>query len=175
MRPMTASSSDGSESSCQNPASAASPRTRSRQAREIVLAASERAVASRPRRPVAATAVSLTTAILATLRRQPVTPATLRHMSDTHEVTNQVPPLVDYDVFGADVALLEGVERHDAGWALESLAALGRRAGTAEAQEWGRLTNDNPLMLNALDRTGRRIDEVEFYPAWHEHMTGAIG
>ena len=96
-------------------------------------------------------------------------------MSDTHEVTNQVPPLVDYDVFAADAALHEGVQRHEAGWAVEDLSALGRRAGTAEAAEWGRLANDYPPKLRTLDRTGHRIDEVEFHPSWHELMTVAIG
>src|SRR4051812_50191218 len=96
-------------------------------------------------------------------------------MADTHEVTNQAPPLVDYDVFTADAALVEGVQRHDADWAVEDLTALGRRAGTAEAQEWGRLANDYPPKLRTLDRTGRRIDEVEFHPAWHELMSVALG
>ena len=32
--------------------------------------------------------------------------------ASTHTVTNQVPPLVGYDVFNADRALTEGVRRH---------------------------------------------------------------
>jgi putative acyl-CoA dehydrogenase len=96
-------------------------------------------------------------------------------MADTHEVTNQVPPLVDYDVFTADEALVEGVQRHDAGWAVDDLTTLGRRAGTAQAQEWGRLANDYPPKLRTLDRTGHRIDEVEFHPSWHSLMTVAVG
>jgi putative acyl-CoA dehydrogenase len=96
-------------------------------------------------------------------------------MADTHEVTNQVPPLVDYDVFAADAALVEGVHRHDAGWAADDLGALGRRAGTAEAQEWGRLANDYPPKLRTLDRSGHRVDEVEFHPSWHSLMTVAVG
>jgi putative acyl-CoA dehydrogenase len=95
-------------------------------------------------------------------------------MGDTHEVTNQVPALVDYDVFGADAALVEGVQRYDAGWAVDDLAALGRRAGTAEAQEWGRLANEHPPVLRTLDRTGHRVDEVEFHPSWHSLMTVAL-
>ncbi|HEX3900478.1 MAG TPA: acyl-CoA dehydrogenase family protein [Mycobacteriales bacterium] len=96
-------------------------------------------------------------------------------MTDTHLVTNQPPPLTDYDVFNTDVALVEGVQRHEAGWALESLGDLGRRAGGAEAQEWGRLANVNPPKLVTHDRYGHRIDEVEFHPAWHELMTVAVG
>ena len=96
-------------------------------------------------------------------------------MADTHEVTNQVPPLTGYDVFSADAALVEGVQRHDAAWALDDLVALGRRAGTEEAQEWGRLANVNPPVLHTVDRYGRRVDEVEFHPSWHDLMTVAIG
>jgi putative acyl-CoA dehydrogenase len=95
--------------------------------------------------------------------------------ADTHGVTNQPPPLVGYDAFTTDAALVEAVQRHDAAWAIEDLVALGTRAGTAEAQEWGRLANDNPPTLRTLDRYGRRIDEVEFHPSWHQLMTVAIG
>jgi putative acyl-CoA dehydrogenase len=95
-------------------------------------------------------------------------------MAATHEVENQPPPLTDYDVFSTDVALVEGVQRHNAAWAGDQLAALGRRAGSEEAQEWGRLANVNPPRLVTHDRYGRRIDEVEFHPAWHSLMTVAI-
>ncbi|MFP3987225.1 acyl-CoA dehydrogenase family protein [Streptomyces sp. E11-3] len=89
----------------------------------------------------------------------------------THTVTNQAPPLVGYDVFTADRALAESMARHlpsglrDA--ASEELTALGRAAGSAQAQEWGRLANENPPNLHTHDRYGHRIDEVEFHPAWH--------
>jgi putative acyl-CoA dehydrogenase len=95
-------------------------------------------------------------------------------MAGTHDVSNQAPPLCDYDVFGADVALFEGVERHDGSWAVEALSGLGRRAGSSEAQEWARLANVNTPRLVTHDRNGNRIDEVEFHPAWHSLMTVAV-
>jgi putative acyl-CoA dehydrogenase len=95
-------------------------------------------------------------------------------MAVTHEVDNQPPPLQGYDVFAADAALVEGVQRHGAGWSTEKLSALGRRAGTEEAQEWGRLANVNEPVLRTHDRYGHRIDEVEFHPAWHSLMTVAV-
>jgi putative acyl-CoA dehydrogenase len=98
-----------------------------------------------------------------------------RGMSATHEVTNQPPPLSGYDVFSSDAALVEAVNRHEAGWAVDSLTALGQRAGTEQAQEWGRLANVYPPVLRTLDRYGNRIDEVDFHPSWHELMTVAIG
>jgi putative acyl-CoA dehydrogenase len=96
-------------------------------------------------------------------------------MAPTHDVTNQPPPLVGYDVFSADAALVEGAERHAAGWAHDHLVALGRKAGAEEAQEWGRLANDNPPRLRTFDRYGHRIDEVEFHPSWHRLMEVAVG
>ncbi|ADG88961.1 isovaleryl-CoA dehydrogenase [Thermobispora bispora] len=91
----------------------------------------------------------------------------------THEVFNQVPPLVGHDV-AADAALLEGLAREGAGWAAEEIHRLGVLAGTAEAQEWGRLANEYPPVLRTHDRYGHRIDEVEFHPAWHQLMTVAV-
>jgi Adaptive response protein AidB N-terminal domain len=80
--------------------------------------------------------------------------------SPTHEVTNQPPPLEGYDVFAADAALLEAVEREGAGWAIDDLHALGRLAGSPEAIEWGFDANRHPPELRTHDRYGHRIDEV---------------
>ncbi|MCW2677645.1 MAG: aidB, partial [Modestobacter sp.] len=96
-------------------------------------------------------------------------------MSTTHEVTNQVPPLVGHDPIAGDVALSEACLRHADAAALDSLADLGRLAGSEQAQEWGRLANENPPRLRTHDRYGHRVDEVEFHPAWHELMGAAIG
>ncbi|MFJ7345337.1 acyl-CoA dehydrogenase family protein [Streptomyces sp. NPDC101110] len=89
----------------------------------------------------------------------------------THTVTNQVPPLVGYDVFSADRALAAAVDRHlDPDLRQEvlgELTALGRTSGSAQVQEWGRLANDNPPRLVTHDRYGNRVDEVEFHPSWH--------
>ncbi len=95
-------------------------------------------------------------------------------MPPTHEVFNQSPPLTGYDV-ADDSALLDGLSREDADWAEPGLHELGRRAGSGQAQEWGRLANENPPVLRTHDRFGNRIDEVEFHPAWHELMTVAVG
>ncbi|MGW7056251.1 acyl-CoA dehydrogenase family protein [Streptomyces sp. NPDC054887] len=97
----------------------------------------------------------------------------------THTVTNQAPPLVEYDVFTSDRALSEGVERHVAPELAEEvreeLAGLGRSAGSLQAQEWGVQANENPPKLRTHDRYGHRIDEVEFHPAWHRLLGKAVG
>ncbi|MEU9062692.1 acyl-CoA dehydrogenase family protein [Streptomyces sp. NPDC048430] len=96
----------------------------------------------------------------------------------THTVTNQVPPLVGYDVFAADRALAEAVERHLAPGirdeAREELSGLGRSAGSLQAQEWGAQANENPPKLRTHDRYGHRIDEVDFHPAWHRLLGHAV-
>jgi putative acyl-CoA dehydrogenase len=96
-------------------------------------------------------------------------------MAATHEVTNQPPPLEDYDVFGADAALSEAVEREGAEWAVADLHALGRLAGSPEAIGWGFDANRHPPELRTHDRFGHRIDEVVYHPAYHEMMRVAVG
>ena len=88
---------------------------------------------------------------------------------------NQPPPLVDYNVFEADLALREALEREGAEWAQDWLHELGELAGTEQAIEWGFQANANPPVLHTHDRFGERIDEVDFHPAWHELMRVAVG
>ncbi len=94
--------------------------------------------------------------------------------SPVHQVSNQPPPLQDYDVFAADAALGEGVERQGGGWAAAALHEVGRRAGSAQCIEWGFAANANPPRLRAYDRYGNRIDEVDFHPAWHQLLGFAV-
>jgi putative acyl-CoA dehydrogenase len=92
----------------------------------------------------------------------------------THEVINQPPPLTGYDLFGADRALSEALEREGAGWAVDELHDLGRQAGGGAAQELGRQAEANPPVLRSHDRYGNRIDVVDYHPAYHQLMTTAI-
>jgi putative acyl-CoA dehydrogenase len=91
----------------------------------------------------------------------------------THEVTNQVPLLVDFDT-SAHPALLEGLRREGAGWAEADVRTLGRLAGSQQAQEWARLAEENKPILHTHDRYGHRVDEVEYTPAYHELMRVAV-
>src|SRR5678815_628640 len=76
--------------------------------------------------------------------------------SATHDVLNQPPPLVDYDVFSTDRVLGEALEREGGAWAREQAAHVGRIAG-GDAMEWGRLANVNPPVLKSHDRYGHRL------------------
>ncbi|HLI97155.1 MAG TPA: acyl-CoA dehydrogenase family protein [Candidatus Baltobacteraceae bacterium] len=93
---------------------------------------------------------------------------------DTHEVLNQPPPLTGYNVFRSDRALVETLAREAASSAFADLTPLGERAGSAQAQEWGRLANEHPPKLRTHDRFGHRVDDVEFHPAYHELMRVAV-
>jgi len=93
--------------------------------------------------------------------------------SDTHEVTNQVPPLTGHDT-ADDPALLAALEREGAGWATDDVHRLGRLAGSEPAQQWGEQANRNEPVLHTHDRYGNRIDEVEFHPSWHALLDTAV-
>jgi len=89
----------------------------------------------------------------------------------THEVFNQPPPLVDYNLYEGDRVLREAVAREGAAWAEDHLRAFGQRLGSAEVIEWGVQANRNPPVLHSFDRYGRRRDAVEFHPAWHQLLS----
>ena len=84
----------------------------------------------------------------------------------THRVENQVPVLGPYDAWLTDSALREAVQREGGGWAEAALADFGGLAG-GELMELGFAANENKPRLRAFDRTGERIDEVDFHPSYH--------
>ena len=86
----------------------------------------------------------------------------------THEVSNQVPELGDYNIFTTDIALADGVQREQAGWHQENLERFGAELGSKEILRLGELANRHLPELNTHDRFGNRIDSVEFHPSWHE-------
>ena len=94
-------------------------------------------------------------------------------MSRTHEVTNQVPPLVGHDIT-THPALIEGLHREGASWAEDEVRQLGLLAGSDLAQQWGRLANEHPPVLHTHDRCGNRVDEVEYLPQYHDLMRTAV-
>ncbi len=88
----------------------------------------------------------------------------------THEVFNQVPALVNYNLYAGDVVLQEAVRREGAPWSEDSGYRLGARLGSEEAIGWGFDANNYPPVLHTHNTRGERIDEVRFHPAWHELM-----
>ena len=99
----------------------------------------------------------------------------------THEVFNQSPPFEDINLYSLDTPLIEAVAREGGGdthktAAPEGLAldALGARLGSAEMLELGRLANTYPPVLRSFEPRGRRIDRVDYHPAYHAFMALAF-
>ena len=92
---------------------------------------------------------------------------------ETHVVENQPPERGDLDLWENDRPLREAAAR--AGARTPELAAFGAGAGTEEMRAAGRLANRFPPELRLFDRGGRRLDEVEFHPAYHALMSFGIG
>ncbi|HEY6579439.1 MAG TPA: acyl-CoA dehydrogenase family protein, partial [Rhizomicrobium sp.] len=99
-----------------------------------------------------------------------MSPLRPRWRLDTHEVINQPPPFEGVNLFQSDLALMEAVARAGGARHAERLGVFGARAGSAETAEWARAANAFPPQMKAFDRCGRRIDEVEFHPAYHALM-----
>ena len=91
-------------------------------------------------------------------------------MADTPDAINQSPPFVDVDLSATDVPLQEAVAANGGTAPREVLSAFGRHWGSAEMFEQGRLANEFPPRLKTHDAKGRRLDVVEFHPAYHRFM-----
>ncbi|WP_312299000.1 acyl-CoA dehydrogenase family protein [Stutzerimonas nitrititolerans] len=94
-------------------------------------------------------------------------------LAETHEVTNQVPPLEGANLYRLDVPLQEWVRRYQGGWAEARLDAYGALAG-GPLMMAGFLANENKPLFRSHDRYGHRIDQVDFHPAYHQLMQAAI-
>lgn len=88
----------------------------------------------------------------------------------THEVANQPPPLEDVNLYAADEILRSACAWSGAATHAARLEKFGAQVGSAEAQHWAVQANRVTPLFHPYDRYGRRIDEVEFHPAYHELM-----
>ncbi|MCO4882274.1 isovaleryl-CoA dehydrogenase [Paraburkholderia caribensis] len=86
---------------------------------------------------------------------------------NTHEVTNQVPPLANYNLFSSDAALAAAVGREGAAWHSEALARDGAALTTPDVLALADLANRHTPELASFSPRGERIDALEFHPAWH--------
>ncbi|CAD6544961.1 Putative acyl-CoA dehydrogenase AidB [Paraburkholderia kirstenboschensis] len=95
-----------------------------------------------------------------------------RHsFGQTHEVTNQVPPLADYNLFSSDAALSAALERDGAAWHRDALLRHGAALTTPETLALAELANRHTPELFTHSPRGERIDALEFHPAWHELLS----
>ncbi|EJN06047.1 isovaleryl-CoA dehydrogenase [Herbaspirillum sp. YR522] len=85
----------------------------------------------------------------------------------THDVSNQVAPLENINLYTTDLALQEGVRNHGAAWHAAMLQAQGAELASSEVQQLAELANRHRPELHSHDRSGHRIDTVQFHSAWH--------
>ncbi|WP_439869544.1 acyl-CoA dehydrogenase family protein [Pseudomonas syringae] len=97
----------------------------------------------------------------------------LNQFAETHEVTNQPPPLDGANLYRIDVPLQDWSSRFGAGWAQPRIDAYGALAG-GPLMAAGFLANRHKPEFASHDRYGHRIDLVEFHPAYHQLMSAAI-
>ena len=95
-------------------------------------------------------------------------------MTATHEVFNQAPPRVDVNEYTTNLPMVEAVDAYGAGWASADLTEAGALVGRADFQRDADLANTITPVLHTHDRWGRRIDEIEFHPAYHRIIGEAI-
>jgi len=92
----------------------------------------------------------------------------------THEVTNQPPERVDVNEYLDFPVLRDAVHAFGGGWGEERLVEAGSHVGSAAFQRAAELANTHEPVLRTHDRRGRRIDEVEYHPAYHEVISAAV-
>jgi putative acyl-CoA dehydrogenase len=97
----------------------------------------------------------------------------LEQYAETHEVTNQPTPLEGSSLYCGDRPLQEWLHRFGADWGEARLREYGELAGGSLLAA-GFAANRHVPELRSHDRSGYRIDQVEFHPAWHRLMQAGI-
>ncbi len=88
-----------------------------------------------------------------------------RSVLETHEVLNQPEGRGNLDLWQDDKILMHYATVMGAD--TKSLAPFGKTLGQEEVREDGHTANVKTPDLQIFDRSGRRIDEVRFHPAYH--------
>lgn len=96
-------------------------------------------------------------------------------MNPTHEVFNQPAPLSDYNLFDTNRPLRDALKFNAPALDTYELSQLGAKLGSTAMQTHARLANIHGPVLHSHDRFGRRVDQVEFHPGYHELMKLAAG
>ncbi|MFP6562742.1 acyl-CoA dehydrogenase family protein [Paraburkholderia sp. B3] len=91
----------------------------------------------------------------------------------THEVTNVVADLKNYNLYSSDIALQEAVRRAGATVHEAELTRYGALLGDEASLRMAEDAHHFKPELHTFDRQGNRIDRVEFHPAWHGFMSMA--
>jgi putative acyl-CoA dehydrogenase len=85
----------------------------------------------------------------------------------THEVTNQVPPLERYNAMTTDASLVPALEREGGAWHLDTLTRDGLALTQPDVLALADLANRHTPEHHPFSARGARTDAIEFHPAWH--------
>ncbi len=97
-----------------------------------------------------------------------------RSSNRTHDVLNQPPLYSGVNAYRLD-PLLADLSADMPKGLREDFDALGRFVTSPEAQDLARLANACVPELKAYDARGRRVDQVEYHPAYHALMRRSVG
>ncbi len=87
----------------------------------------------------------------------------------THQIQNQFDELQDYNLFTTDT-VLQQILQHYGSDEQTIFQRFGEQVGSREFYTAADLANRHPPELHGFDARGRRIDYLEFHPAWHQCM-----
>jgi putative acyl-CoA dehydrogenase len=90
---------------------------------------------------------------------------------ETHRVMNQPRPVAERDLWTQDLPLRSAATRF--GGRGDDLATAGGGYGSAAMREAASDARRDPPRLALFDRTGARLDEVQFNSGYHDVLTGA--
>ncbi|WP_130804108.1 acyl-CoA dehydrogenase family protein [Acinetobacter ihumii] len=87
----------------------------------------------------------------------------------THQIENQFDELSNYNLYRTDPVLQEILMRYGS-QDHTLLADFGEKVGSTQAYHLADQANRHTPELHAFDARGRRINDLEFHPAWHAWM-----
>lgn len=93
----------------------------------------------------------------------------LKQAYSTDQISNQIDELSDYNLFESDQVLQEILLRYGS-QEQPLLSQFASLVGSAQYYNYAELANRHPPELHNFDARGRRIDVLEFHPAWHHWM-----
>lgn len=95
------------------------------------------------------------------------------HSAETHEVVNQPGIPAGYNAYSDARALHQLVHAFGGGWGEGRLIRYGQHVGH-ELLDAGTSANIHPPELQTHDLVGRRINQVDYHPGYHQLMASAI-